>query len=443
MNVRTLRQLPSVLLMCGFFAMFISYLDMHLEARALLPFKNVSMFLWGLAAMTAGTVVRAAASSRERARFLGLYRTHLSVLLPLGAIVLCSFASAFLPAAKLDDGPRYVMYPAYNATIVVLSMLLPLPEHHRRRMRLYLGVAFALAAASVFVDVVRPGTFSILPDRAAGFARNPNGGAFLLLALCCALIVFDRVRGIDLVVLGVTSLGVLATLSRGGALLLAFVVCCYGPCVVRHAARHGARALVVRVTALVLLVAGTYFATTRLISQRMFSGPGSRIEMLFGKQQIVGPRESRIGLAAQAWELVEQAPMLGYGSGFTYTLPQGPHNIYLSRWLDNGLAGLASFMWFLVAIALAFWRRRYMPGLVFIGIVAMQGFFSHNLFEERVFLLLVGVLTTLSVFNATERAVEPRRERFRFRPALGLLDPAGESRPSPVSLARASSPGPQ
>jgi len=444
-RLRTLKQLPSVVLMFGLFAVFISYLDNYLEARQALPFLNVTMFLWSLTAMTAGSVVRAAASLRERSRLLGLYRMHAAVLFPLGAVVVFSFMSAFLPAANLDDGPRWVLYPAYNAAIVVLSMLLPLPDHHRKFFRWYLLIAFVLAATSVFVDVLRPGTFSILPDRAAGFARNPNAGAFLLIALCSSLIVFDRVRGLDLVVLGVTALGVLATLSRGGALLLAFVVCCYTPCVVRSAARRGVRVLVTRVAALLLLGAGTYFGITRLISQRMFAS-GSRIGMLSGKQEIVGPRESRIGLVAESWALVQQAPMLGYGSGFTYTMEQGPHNIYLSRWLDNGLAGVVSYVWLIAAACLTFWRRRYTPGLVFIGAVAIQGFFSHNLLEERVFLLLLGVLLTMSLYNATERAVVPlatQRAPHRVRPAFGLRDRGAEAHPAPVSLTQARSPGPR
>ena len=64
MKLRTLKQLPSVVLMFGLFAVFISYLDNYLEARQALPFLNVTMFLWSLAAMTAGSVVRAAASPR-------------------------------------------------------------------------------------------------------------------------------------------------------------------------------------------------------------------------------------------------------------------------------------------------------------------------------------------------------------------------------------------
>jgi hypothetical protein len=96
------------------------------------------------------------------------------------------------------------------------------------------------------------------------------------------------VRGIDLAVLAVTALGVIATLSRGGAVLFAFVVCCYVPSVVRHALRRGAATVVTGLVALALLVGGTYTATTHLLNQRMFSGRGSRVEMLLGKQEVVG-----------------------------------------------------------------------------------------------------------------------------------------------------------
>jgi O-antigen ligase len=425
--------------MSAFFAIFASCYDQYLDARRVLPFLSVFLFLWGLVAMTVATMVRATASERERARVITFYRANVVVLAPLAAIALSSFLGAFVPTANLDEGPRYVLYPAYNATIVVLAMLLPFQEHHRKLMRWYLAVAFVLAAGSVFVDVIRPATFSILPDRAAGFARNPNGAGFLLVTLCCALIVFDRVRGIDLAVLAVTALGVIATLSRGGAILLAFVVCCYVPCVVRDALRRGARVIVIRLLALVLLVAGTYAATTELISQRMFSGRGSRVEMLLGKESVVGPRESRVGLLAESWEMVRESPWLGYGSGFTFSMPQGPHNMYVSRWLDNGLPGVVSYVWLLAAASLLFWRRRYLPGLVFMGVVVLEGFFSHNLLDERAFVLLFGVLLSLSVFKARGPAMAPQRSRRSWAAPGVVARPAG-ARDAPVALSSLGSP---
>jgi O-antigen ligase len=441
-NLRLLKQLPSILMTSGLCVLFISYLDQHLEAQKALPFKNVSMFLWGLAAITASSVLRAAASAEERGRLIELFRSNVAVLIPLTAVVICSFASAFLPNANLDDGPRYVLYPAYNATVVVLSMLLPLPEHQRKWMRWYLALAFMLSAASVFVDVIRPGTFSILTDRAAGFARNPNTAGFLLVSLCCALITFDRVRSFDLVVLAITTLSVLATLSRGAGMLLALVIACYVPCVVRQSMRRGIGFIMMQIVGLVFLIGITYAGVTRLIDQRMFASRDSRLGMLFGREEVVGPRESRITLLAESWELVREAPILGYGSGYTFSMPQGPHNIYISRWLDNGLAGVISYVWLVIAAGLTFFRRRYTVGLVFTGLVVLEGFFSHNLLDERIFLFLLGVLLTMSTVAAPERASVPQTVRPRFRP-VRLFDEGADVHAAPTAFSGTNAQRPQ
>jgi hypothetical protein len=70
----------------------------------------------------------------------------------------------------------------------------------------------------------------------------------------------------------------------------------------------------------------------------------------------------------------------------------------------------------------------------------IEGFFSHNLLDERAFVLLLGVLLTLSVFRAGDRAMAPQRSQ-RFRPALGILEHgAGRARNAPVALSSARSP---
>jgi len=399
MTARTLRELPSVLLMTAFVATFGSCLDYHLAARGMLPSLRVYVFLWSLVAVNATILIGALASARQRTRLVQLYWTHRTVLVPLTAIVVCSFIGAFPATAHLGQGPRYVLYPAYYAVVVMCSMLLPFRAHHRRRMRTYLLVAFALAAGSIFVDVINPATFSPQPDRAAGFAMNPNGAAFLLVSLCCALIVFDRVRTTDLIVIGVTALGVLATWSRGGFVLLAFVVGCYAVGVARHGSRRGGRVLMLQAAACVLLLAGISAAAQTLVTRGVF-GSGTRVQMFLGEREIVTTNNARVQLLAHSWDLIRQSPLLGYGSGYSFAMPQGPHNIYLSRWLDNGLIGLVSFVWLLVAACVTFRARRYTPGLVFTGVLAIEGLFSHNLLDERVFHLLLGMMLTASALQA-------------------------------------------
>ena len=113
--------------------------------------------------------------------------------------------------------------------------------------------------------------------------------------------------------------------------------------------------------------------------------------------------------------------------------------MYVSRWLDNGVPGIASYLWLLTAASLLFWRRRYLPGLVFMGVVVLEGFFSHNLLDERAFVLLLGVLLSLSVFKARESAMAPQRSR-RSSPALGVRAPAAGARDARVALSSLGSP---
>jgi O-antigen ligase len=274
-------------------------------------------------------------------------------------------------------------------------------------------------ATTVFIDVARPGTFSDLHDRAAGFGQNPNRTGFVLVSLCCGILSYDRVRLVDLLVLGLTALAVLSTLSRAAAIMLACVTVGYTGFVVRRAWRRGVHIVFLRLAGLVLLIGATYGAATVLLGQTMFTGSTSnlqtRLGMLRGRVAVVGPEDSRIQVAREGWEMVRESPFLGYGSGFTYVLPVGPHNIYLSRWLDNGFLGALAVVWLFGAMGVTFWRRRYTGGLLFTAVVTLEGFFSHNLFEERVFFVMLGVFLTLSSSESFKPATRSAAPALRWR----------------------------
>jgi O-antigen ligase len=412
MKLRAIGVLPSHLVMVGFAVVFVTHLDLYLEAVGQWPVPMLAVHVCAavVAALTVPTLVHAAGSTSARDREIELLSGNTRVLLALEAVVAASFIAAFSRTAWLDVGPRYVLYPAYTATVIVFSMLLPFPAHRREWFWWYIFAAFVVTVGSILTDVWHPGTFSIIPERAAGFARNPNGGGFLVVALCTTLLSFERVRPLDLFVLVATTGAVVATLSRGAMLLVAFVAVCYAAFVVRHAWRRGIGTVLKVVGGLGLLVGLTVGGTTVLIGQRMFTSPGSRVDMLLGREQAIGPRESRIELLQHSLDLARESPVFGYGSGFTARMPQGPHNMYVSRWLDDGLPGMLSYIGLLVTLALTFWKRRYIPGMVFTAVLVVEGFFSHNIFEERAFLILPGVLLTLSYF-ASRETVPARAKR--------------------------------
>ena len=77
-------------------------------------------------------------------------------------------------------------------------------------------------------------------------------------------------------------------------------------------------------------------------------------------------------------------------------MPELPHNLYLQQWVNNGLLGLVGYLAFLGISAASFLRRRFFPGLMLMLVAAVGSFFSHNVLDQRPFLILYGLLLGLS-----------------------------------------------
>jgi O-antigen ligase len=119
-----------------------------------------------------------------------------------------------------------------------------------------------------------------------------------------------------------------------------------------------------------------------------------------------------------AVDLVKRSPVIGYGTGYSYSLGEvTPHNMYLQQWINNGLPGLVAYLFLLGASARTFWKRRYARGVLFVFLVAINGMFSHNILEERVFLGLLGILLTCSFYERYP-AIASRIARSRLQPVV-------------------------
>ena len=395
MKTSTLRTLPSTLLMVGFAAVFLSYADQPLYNWGIVTQSPADLFLGVMLLLTSGTLVGSLVSAPVRSRVIALYLAHPAVLIGLAGIACASFLSAFAPRANWGEGSEYVLFPAYDVIVVLFSMLLAFPKHRQRQFRVYFVIAFVLLMASLLIDATRPGTFSITSDRAAGFARNPNLGAFALVTLCCLIIAYDRVRLRDLVAIVATAVGVLATFSRTGAILLTLLLLCYTGLIASHARQPGR--VIVRFAVVALTIAVVAQSAVVLVRRaELFSLSTSRLAMLTGRRTLLPERDPRRAALDVALRLARETPVFGLGSGFTATLPQGPHNIYLQQWINNGVPGLVAYLWLVGSAVVVFWQRRYHTGLVFMGLVLVYGLFSHNVLEDRAFLVPLGVLLTLS-----------------------------------------------
>jgi O-antigen ligase len=397
-------------------AVFFAYVDFHLSETAVLSTASTYLFLWALAGWAAIVFVQCLASPTMAREVIAVYANHTGVLGALLAIVICSCVFALMPTAYWNDGVMYLLYPPYDAIVVVLSMLLAVHGIHRRSFRLYLLGAFIIFAGSVVYDALYPGTFSLVPDRASGFAENPNTAAFILMLLCASIVDLDRFRVADGAVWMLTAICVFLTLSRGGVILL---LCGFGYYAYRTVRMNAAPPdrLLKGIAALGAMCL-TVVAIGAVLVQRadMFAlSFQPRLGMIDGENKLVTEDDDRIEVLKTAIDLVERSPVIGYGTGYTYSLVDAtPHNIYLQQWINNGLPGLAAYLFLLGAAARTFWTRRYRRGVLFVALVAINGVFSHNILEERAFLGLLGILLTCSFYERYP-TVGSRIARSRFQ----------------------------
>ena len=424
MTTSSLRALPMGVLTVLVLGVLMSHADIAYRLRGVMPVGSTKLFLGALTCLTIGTLVRSVLSPRLRARIVGLYKAHVSVIVPLLGIVCFTFISAFVPTANWREGATYALLPVHDTLTVLLSMLLVLERKRLGFVRVSLIVAFVLLLGSIAVDVMRPGTFSVITFRAGGFPVNPNGGAFVLIVLACTIVRFDHFRWFDLGVMLLTALGVLATLSRGGVLLFAFLLLGYVGAIVLRS-RGGAVRRVGRLVSIAAACVVAAFAMSAIMQRgTLFSLDSDRLEIFRGREEALTGQDLRFKALATWWGYVEQAPIIGHGSGFTMDdlggTREGPHNIYLQQWVNSGIGGLVCYVWLLIAATRLFWIRRYMPGLMFMGLMFIEGVVSHNLFDERVFLLPLGIMLTLSYQAATAPVVARPRERV-LQPPLSSL----------------------
>jgi hypothetical protein len=100
--------------------------------------------------------------------------------------------------------------------------------------------------------------------------------------------------------------------------------------------------------------------------------------------------------------LIEAAPLLGHGTGFARNMSELPHNIYIQQWVNNGLLGLLLYLGLIITAYLTFITRGSRNGVALIVIAAVGGIFSHNILDQRPFLILLGLLLGNSAHDSAK-----------------------------------------
>jgi O-antigen ligase len=123
----------------------------------------------------------------------------------------------------------------------------------------------------------------------------------------------------------------------------------------------------------------------------------SRLGRLLSNKQVDdGSAASRLFAVRESLRLIDESPLIGHGTGHARTMAELPHNLYLQQWVNNGLIGILGIMFFFGVSLATFIKRRYRPGQALMLVSILGGVFSHNILDQRCFLLLFGILLGLS-----------------------------------------------
>lgn len=365
--------------------------DVFLDRRGWLPAPSSVVSFGIVLLLVAGTLLTDRRSAAERRAAGAGMAWLLAPLLVLGGLTLLGI---WREGAHGGENSKHFLLIVYNIGAFAAALLLGTAGWLQRRWRAVARVAVLAGVASIAWDLVAPGSFSTEVARAAGFGANANAAALQIVVPLAIALRYDRLRVGDLALVAVAVLGVFATLSRGGGVMLGCVLAAwiaatfFGPAL---RGEPGALRVVVATLLATPLVVGALAAV--VATSPMFEEVTARrrIDILLGRSSFVQPRESRVELAREYVDLISVEPVLGHGPGFVHARLRGPHNMFLRTWVELGLAGIVAFCAWLVVLLHHGVRRNSVPGVLLVVILVLVSLVSDNLLEQRLVMLFVGI----------------------------------------------------
>ena len=375
------------------FAIFFSVADQPLGHYGVLPISPT------LAAIIALLPFPLAATLREPfnnpLRYLiEPIRGNAPALLSFAAIASFSLLLSILPGAVWDEDGKWILLITYGFALTILALFVPGIAVVQRIIPMCIITALALLLWSLQEDLAVPGTYSLETARAAGFPGNANFAALVSVMLCAAGLDMYRRRAlwIDLLILALSGVMVVGTMSRSGLINFLFLLGIY----LYFRLLHGG----FRAREVIRLTLGFSLLVSALITiLPIFAGglaglqQQTRLERFLNNKRVDdGSAASRFEAVKDSLRRIDRAPLLGSGTGHSRSMPELPHNLYLQQWVNNGVPGLLSFIALLVVSYLTFTRRGCRNGQAFIIVTAVGAAFSHNILDQRPFLMLLGIL---------------------------------------------------
>jgi len=386
---------------------------------------------------------------------LTILANNAAVLGPLVLVAMCAMALSILPGTHWDEGGKWVFLIPYGVCIVYFATLAGQHLITSTALRCSILFSLMLMAYSVWYDTVYPGTFAPITNRAAGFPGNANFAALVAVLLCagglhfghsprsCHIVPYEssvqiqrpsirrcrsgRIELLMNVLLLLTTFAIICmTMSRSGiinysvlvALFLFYRMFCSGLSPRQQSLEF------------ILVIVATCAAVSFLVAFSHFNSSAqgdSRLTRLLNNERVDdGSAGTRMEALLEGLNLIEAAPLLGHGTGFARTMSELPHNIYIQQWVNNGLVGLVIYLGLLLSAYFTFTYRGSRNGVALIAVAAVGGIFSHNILDQRPFLLLLGLLLGISARQRVQQRGSSLLQVARLNTSTPENQPPGQ-----------------
>ena len=365
------------------------------------------------------------------------FRVNLPVVGAFFSLVLISLLLSLHDTANWRNDGKWIKIVTVDFAVFLLGMSLPVLDVIRHSYRRCIIAGIIVLAASIGYDMLFPGALFTSRDRAAGFAINPNLGGLLLAMMAASTLGYEATtRRRDNWILAITGLGIFATLSRGGVLLYLLLLGFYLYATLFASKGGFKKSLMVLLSAGILLAFIKFMIPLMMEQSGMFKEKNAqnRVNSLMGDRGLYSEDDGRLRAVHQSLRLINEAPFVGHGTGFTQTMTVGPHNMYLKQWVDNGLPGLLGYVFLLLSGFWLFYKRKFFPGQAFLAVVLLGGLFSHNILDLRAFLILFGTLLSASWYGMSVAADEGELWLLTRGDPQDMTFPGGASTPSGAAI---------
>ncbi|GJL80339.1 MAG: hypothetical protein NPINA01_33280 [Nitrospinaceae bacterium] len=229
-----------------------------------------------------------------------------------------------------------------------------------------------------------------------------------MILLCIASIDWKKSGLINLIALTYAALAIFATLSVSNLLMFLLVVAFYliinlkvDGHIFRKFATVGLVPIIIFYVIHPLIL--NMVSSSELFDNRTSTGRIDQISQMFEGDLGFAENHERVNLVSEYVGHIQQAPLIGRGTGFSESQVSGPHNMYLKHWADNGIPGLLAYLLMIAGSFRHFLVLRDVRGMIFVFIVFCAGFFDHNLLNIMTIVSLLGIFGTLAYLDSSKQ----------------------------------------